>query len=39
MNEEIKKFQEIIWSLEILDQLTDAPEIRDAVITDLHDQH
>lgn len=35
MNDEIRKFQEIMWGLEVLDDLTDVPEIKDAVIRDL----
>lgn len=39
MNEETRKFQEAMWSLEIIDQLTDNPEIKDAVIRDLADEN
>jgi len=39
MNEEIRKFQESLCALEILDQLTESQEIKDAVIRDLAEQN
>lgn len=39
MNEEARKFQEIMWSLEVIDQLADGPEIKDTVVRDLADEN
>lgn len=33
-NDEIRRFQMIMWSLEVLDDLTDNPKIKDEVVRD-----